>query len=60
MIDGVECSSQVEQAQGRNKSTVSRHEKIIVDFKDSRLSAVVLTVRRLLTWHQLVAVEKGL
>jgi len=44
MIDGVECSSQVEQAQGRNKSTVSRHE-IIVDFKDSRLSAVVLTVR---------------
>jgi len=45
MIDGVECSSQVKQAQGRNKSTVSRYEKIIVDFKDSHLSAVVLTVR---------------
>ena len=44
MIDGVECSSQVEQAQGRNKSTVSRHEEIIARFQDSRLSAV-LTVR---------------
>ena len=44
MVDGVKCSSQVEQAQGRNKSTVSCHEEIIVHFRDSRLSAVVLTV----------------
>jgi len=44
MVNGVKCSSRVEQAYGRYKSTDGRQEEIVVDFQDNRLSTVMLRV----------------